>query len=136
LNTTTRISVASDGTQATEGSMAPSISADGRYVAFSSAAGNLVGGDTNGVTDDFLHDMQTGATTRLSVDSSGTQANNYSWASSISGDGRYVASFPMPATWSAGITMALKMSSCAICNLVPPRASLWLQTGHRRTMIL
>ena len=48
-----RVSVASDGTQSNADSWSPAISADGRYVAFSSYASNLVEGDTNGVTDFF-----------------------------------------------------------------------------------
>ncbi len=61
---TTRVSVASDGAQGNDNSRFPSISADGRYVAFYSFASNLVGGDTNGVDDIFVHDQQTGTTTR------------------------------------------------------------------------
>ena len=64
--------------------------ADGRYIAFNSLATNLVPGDTNGKPDVFIHDMQTGMTTRVSVDSSGAQANgNHSYAS-LSADGRYI----------------------------------------------
>jgi len=92
---TTRVSVASDGTQARSGtiygSLSPSISADGRYVAFHSYATNLVSGDTNLSSDVFVHDRQTGQTTRVSVASDGTQANNLSAHPSISADGRYVA---------------------------------------------
>ncbi len=88
---TTRVSVASDGTQANGGSSTPSISADGRYVAFASLATNLVSGDTNGVEDIFVHDRQTGQTTRVSVASGGAQANGPSFDPSISADGRYVA---------------------------------------------
>ena len=88
---TTRVSVASDGTQANGGSFTPSISADGRYVAFASSAVNLVSGDTNGVQDIFVHDRQTGQTTRVSVASGGAQANGPSFDPSISADGRYVA---------------------------------------------
>ena len=92
---TTRVSVASDGTQARSGtiygSLSPSISADGRYVAFHSYADNLVSGDTNLSPDVFVHDRQTGQTTRVSVASDGTQANNVSARPSISADGRYVA---------------------------------------------
>jgi Tol biopolymer transport system component len=88
---TTRVSVASDGTQANGGSFTPSISADGRYVAFASIAVNLVSGDTNGVQDIFVHDRQTGQTTRVSVASGGAQANGPSYDPSISADGRYVA---------------------------------------------
>ena len=88
---TTRVSVDSSGAQANNYSRFPAISADGRYVAFESEASNLVAGDTNGTGDVFVHDRQTGATTRVSVDSSGVEANGSSEASAISGDGRYVA---------------------------------------------
>jgi Tol biopolymer transport system component len=89
---TTRVSVASDGTQGNDASWAcPSISADGRYVAFSSWASNLVPGDTNGVRDIFVHDRVTGQTTRVSVASDGTEGNGHSDLPSISADGRYVA---------------------------------------------
>jgi Tol biopolymer transport system component len=94
---TTRVSVASDGTQANDQSFRPAISADGRYVTFASVASNLVPGDTNGAqgvflgTDVFVHDRQTGQTTRVSVASDGTQANRESFAPTVSADGRYVA---------------------------------------------
>jgi Tol biopolymer transport system component len=88
---TTRVSVASDGTQGDSGSYAPAVSADGRYVAFASPASNLVSGDTNGFGDVFVHDRQTGVTTRVSVASDGTQGNDGPWAPAISADGRYVA---------------------------------------------
>jgi Tol biopolymer transport system component len=86
------VSVASDGTQGNSHSAFPSISADGRYVAFSSLASNLVPGDTNGIGDVFVHDRVTGQTTRVSVASDGTDGNDHSWCpTSISADGRYVA---------------------------------------------
>jgi Tol biopolymer transport system component len=88
---TTLISLASDGTQGNGLSWYPSISADGRYVAFYSEAGNLFPGDTNGIKDVFVRDIQTGTTTRVSVASDGTEGNWYSWNPSISADGRYVA---------------------------------------------
>ncbi len=91
LGTTERVSVASDGTQGNRGSVEPSISADGRYVAFSSLANNLVSNDTNNWSDIFVHDRVTGQTTRVSVASDGTQGNRDSWSPSISADGRYVA---------------------------------------------
>jgi len=68
-----------------------SVSADGRYVAFESAAGNLVPGDTNGRTDVFVRDTQTGAITRVSTDSSDSEGNDGSFRPSISANGRYVA---------------------------------------------
>ena len=88
---TTRVSVASDGAQGNGYSYHPSISADGRYVAFESDASNLVSGDTNGARDVFVHDRQGGGTTRVSVASDGAQGNGGSAHPSISADGRYVA---------------------------------------------
>ncbi|UCD34500.1 MAG: PD40 domain-containing protein [Nitrospiraceae bacterium] len=88
---TSRVSVATGGIQANGPSYSPSISADGRYVAFESLAGNLVANDTNGLRDIFVHDRHAGSTTRVSVDSLGSQANNSSFAPSVSSDGRYIA---------------------------------------------
>jgi len=88
---TERVSVASDGTQANDRSLFPSISYDGRYVAFYSEASNLVVGDTNDCPDIFVHDRLTGVTTRVSVATGGTQSTGGSWSHpSISADGRYV----------------------------------------------
>ncbi|MCI0476942.1 MAG: hypothetical protein L0Y55_11885, partial [Anaerolineales bacterium] len=88
---TTRVSVASDGTQANAHVDSFEISGDGRYVAFATSANNLISGDTNGVGDVFVHDRQTGQTTRVSVSSGGTQATVHCEAPDISADGRYVA---------------------------------------------
>jgi signal peptidase I len=89
--TTELVSVDSAGNQANGVSTWPAISADGRFVAFVSAASNLVSGDTNGQTDVFVRDRQTGATERISIDTAGNQANGSSEAPAISGDGRFVA---------------------------------------------
>ncbi|MFQ5723931.1 MAG: TolB family protein [Terriglobia bacterium] len=89
--TTTRVSVDSSGAQVSIGGGAPSLSADGRYVAFMSPASDLVPGDTNGTWDVFVHDRQTGATTRVSVDSSGAEGNSLSTSPALSADGRFVA---------------------------------------------
>ena len=62
LGVTERVSVASDGTQANGDSTLPAISADGRFVAFSSEASNLVAGDTNNQADIFVHDRQSDTT--------------------------------------------------------------------------
>jgi len=91
INTTTRISVDSAGNQANAFSFSPSISADGRFVAFQSIATNLVPGDTNNSSDIFVRDLSTNTTTRVSVDSAGNQANTVSFSPSISADGRFVA---------------------------------------------
>jgi Tol biopolymer transport system component len=91
--TTERVSVTSSGAQADDASLDSALSADGRFVLFDSKARNLVPGDANQAWDVFVHERQTGMTTRLSVDSSGTEGNGDSFAtmnSSISADGRYV----------------------------------------------
>lgn len=89
--TTTRVNVASDGSQANFGGNEAVLSADGRYVAFNSFSTNLVPGDTNRTTDIFLHDRVTGVTTRESVDSAGGQSNGFSFLAALSGDGTTVA---------------------------------------------
>ncbi|MEG3908587.1 calcium-binding protein [Microcoleus sp. w2-18bC1] len=91
-NTTTRVSVDSAGNQANDSSVfSPSVSANGRFVAFSSNASNLVPGDSNNSHDIFVRDLLTNTTTRVSVDSAGNQGNNGSFESSISADGQKVA---------------------------------------------
>jgi Tol biopolymer transport system component len=87
---TSLVSVTVDGAPAAGTSGRPSVSTDGRYVAFASTAPNLVRGDNNGVSDVFVRDRQTGVTTRVSVSSAGVEANGVSGNPSISGDGRYV----------------------------------------------
>jgi Tol biopolymer transport system component len=89
---TVRASVHSTRVQGNGNSNFPSISSDGRYVTFMSDASNLVDDDTNANTDIFVHDLQTGATTRVSVDSDGSEAIGGDTSScSISSDGNYVA---------------------------------------------
>src|SRR5262249_20088640 len=83
--------VASDGTQADEGSFRATLSADGRFAAFESVATNLAPGDTNGISDIFVHDRLRGATERVSVASDGSQTDGTSDWPSISAEGRYVA---------------------------------------------
>ncbi len=89
--TTTRVSVDSSGAEAILDSYSPTISADGRFVAFASDAMNLAPGDTNLRRDIFVHDRVTGATTRVSVDSTGVQADDMCYEPKLSGDGRFVA---------------------------------------------
>jgi Tol biopolymer transport system component len=75
---TTRVSVDSLGTQSDGPSLFPTISPDGRFVAFASEATNLVAGDTNLAGDVFVHDRLTGATVRASVDSLGNEGDGTS----------------------------------------------------------
>lgn len=88
---TTRVSVSSSGTQGNGTSVIPSLSPDGRYVAFQSAASNLVSGDTNLYTDIFVHDRVTAQTTRISVSSAGVEGNNKAFIQPPSTSGRFVA---------------------------------------------
>jgi hypothetical protein len=88
---TTRISMGLSGAQANGKSWEVSISGNGRYVAYSSDANNLVSNDTNGARDVFLYDRNTGSTTRVSVSSGGVQGNARSDQPSVSYDGHYVA---------------------------------------------
>jgi len=88
--TTERVSLANDGSQANSYSNFGGISPDGRYVAFASAADNLVAGDTNGASDAFLRDQVAGTTIRASVDSSGVEGDGGSWGVGVSADGRWV----------------------------------------------
>jgi Tol biopolymer transport system component len=87
----TLISRSSTGEPGNGNSSSPSLSADGRWIAYASAATNLVPNDTNGVTDIFVHDRQTGQTTRVSVSTNGEQGHGRSTFPALSGNGRYVA---------------------------------------------
>jgi len=93
--TTTRLSVDSTGIEGNSYSYEPTISADGRYVAYSSYADNLdlVTPDLNFSSDVFLHDNVTGATTRLSLDSTGVEGDYGSYGAVISADGTKAAFF-------------------------------------------
>lgn len=92
-----RVSVASGGAQGNFESSNPSISADGRFVAFDSEATNLVPNDNNGQIerdfgrDVFVYDRNTDTIERVSLRDNGGEANQASRTPSISGDGRYVA---------------------------------------------
>jgi Tol biopolymer transport system component len=87
--TTKRVSVRSDGVAPSDACMFASLSDDGRFVAFTSAASNLVEGDTNGLSDVFVRDMQTGAIERVSVGSG--SGGDWGYEGVISADGRFVA---------------------------------------------
>jgi DNA-binding CsgD family transcriptional regulator/Tol biopolymer transport system component len=104
LGVTERVSVDSSGNQATDddpllggwlsSSFFPAITGDGRSVAFVSNASNLVTGDTNGAPDVFVHDRESGVTSRLSVNSNGSESNGDSYGVlAMSDEGRFVA-FP------------------------------------------
>jgi hypothetical protein len=90
-STVVRTSVGPGGHEASGPSTGGLVSADGRYVAFSSEAPDLVTGDGNGVTDAFLHDHRTGTTTRVALDLDGGELDRESTAVALSRSGRVVA---------------------------------------------
>lgn len=87
---TTRVSVRSDGGEQNGFATNPSISADGRFVAFECSATNLVAGDTSSDYDVFVHDRLTGETIRASVSSAGEGGNSFSVGAALSANGRFV----------------------------------------------
>ena len=87
---TARVSVGLGGANPIGASADPSISTDGRFVAFSSAASNLVPGDTNGIADIFVRDRATGTTERVNVGAGGVQADGDCQLPQITPDGRFV----------------------------------------------
>src|SRR6266508_5047186 len=75
----------------------PSVSADGRVVAFASDAPNLVQGDDNDTIDVFVHDRATGATTLVSKGEGGKAADGPSFFPAVSAEGEQVAFVSMAA---------------------------------------
>ncbi|MFC1997463.1 CHAP domain-containing protein [Chloroflexota bacterium] len=88
---TERVSVNANGIEGNGWSEQASISADGHYVAFISAADNLLPNDTNGVRDAFLHNRLSGYTQRVSISSNGRQADGESSHATVTPSGRTVA---------------------------------------------
>ena len=90
---TRRVSISTAGVQGNGGSpttWSPHISASGRYVAFESAATNLVANDTNGVGDVFVRDRKQNRTRRVSVRFDGSESNGSSIIASVTNDGKFV----------------------------------------------
>lgn len=85
-----RASLSNEGMQANAASYAPSLSVDGRYVAFESDATELVLDDTNGKRDIFVRDLITGRTERVSIGSGFAEANSDSFNPRISFEGRFI----------------------------------------------
>lgn len=91
MGTTSLVSVMQNGSsQPDKPAAQPSISKDGRYVAYAGWSDNIVPGDTNRSIDIFLRDVQAGTTKRVSVNSKGQQANFDSLHPDISSDGQYI----------------------------------------------
>jgi Tol biopolymer transport system component len=104
--TTERASLSTGGVQGNGTSVMPSISTDGRFVAFESYAFNLVAGDTNGFVDIFVRDRQNATLERVSVSTSGVEGNSYSILPVLSADARFVAFISAASNLVAGDTNA------------------------------
>ncbi|MGO8928153.1 MAG: hypothetical protein ACLQU3_14880 [Limisphaerales bacterium] len=103
LGTNILVSIGTNGVAADGFSREPSISADGRYVAFTSSADNLVASDTNQASDVFVRDLQTGTTSLVSVNISGAgPGNGGSYSPWLSADGRYVLFHSLAHNLAAG----------------------------------
>lgn len=89
-NTVVRVSVDDAEVQGNHESSGAVVTNNGRWAAFSSLASNLVAGDTNAASDSFVRDLRRGTTHRVSVDSTGVQANNGSNRGTLDSSGRYV----------------------------------------------
>jgi Tol biopolymer transport system component len=134
---TTLVSADRSGVPGDGYSGSPSISADGRYVAFGSSARNLVPGDTNATSDVFVKDMLSGAITRVNTDSAGTQTNSFASDPSISADGRYVTfcsyslgqSGPPEVRTVSLIAKDLWSGATTSVTTGIPELSSWLQTS-------
>jgi Tol biopolymer transport system component len=87
---TKRAGVSSSGKEAALGAWSPTISGDGRFVAFVSKSGDIVPGDTNGEDDIFVHDRKTGVTERITLGAGGAEPDGMSWVRSVSAHGRFV----------------------------------------------
>jgi len=91
LNESVPIARGAGGGQLSSDAGSPSLSADGRYAAFVTAAGDLVPGDTNNAADVFVTDLATATTTLVSHTADGLAAAGASWEPDISADGRWIA---------------------------------------------
>ena len=91
LDSTARLSVGPTGVAGNGNSQQPTVSSDGRYVAYHSTASNIVAGDANDASDIFVYDRQTGATQLVSVDSFGQQIDGGSHDAVMTADGRFIA---------------------------------------------
>jgi hypothetical protein len=117
--TTSRVSVVTGGAQANNGSNNPRISGDGRYVIFYSMATNLVANDTNGLPDTFLHDRLSGATTRVSLSTDGTQLEfGSATPAHISTDGSIIV--------YRGVLAAANRPDPETCAGEPQCGAIWL----------
>ncbi len=101
--TTIPVSVSTNGGLGDGASRSAAMTPNGRYVAFVSAATNLVAGDTNGIPDVFVRDLQAGVTTLASVGAMPVSGKGSSESPDITPDGRYVAFYSTATNLGAGV---------------------------------
>jgi Tol biopolymer transport system component len=104
--TTILVSVSANGDVGNGASRSPAMTPDGRYVAFVSAANNLVAGDTNGIADVFVRDLQAHVTTLASVGATPVSLTSSSESPDITPDGRYVAFYSTATNLVSGVVNA------------------------------
>lgn len=104
LGTTERISLDATNTEANNNSFYSTLTPDARYVVFQSTATDIVTGDTNGVSDIFIRDLDTETNTRISVSDAGVQGNAVSSTPDITSDGRYVIFYSSASNLVSGDT--------------------------------
>ena len=119
--TTTLASIAADGGAGSSYSESPTMTPDGRYVAFVSYATNLVAGDINKIPDVFVRDLQTQTTTLVSVGATNTSATI--GAPQISADGQWVAYFSTARGMVSGVSN-ISRGEIYLCN-VTTNSTLW-----------
>ncbi|MCY2960820.1 MAG: hypothetical protein NTY35_11690 [Planctomycetota bacterium] len=102
--TTELVSVALGGASGDRGSYQPALSSDGRYVAFTSFATDLVAGDRNRRNDVYRRDRRLGRTERVSLDAAGLEVREHCEAPAISADGRHVSFQSLASNLVAGDT--------------------------------
>ena len=91
LGTNILVSVGTNGVAGDGPSADPGISADGRYVAFTSSADNLIPGDSNKASDVFVRDVEAGTSVLVSANAGGSgPGNKLSYSPALSADGRFV----------------------------------------------
>jgi len=123
-NTVRLLSKSQQGVQGNAASNNPALSGTGRWVAFASDATNLIFGDTNGFSDIYAVDTVTGLINRVSLSSSGDQANNPSFRPAISQDGRYVVFESTATNLIPGVVRAFSVTNGGAGYITPPTVTL------------
>jgi len=129
-NTTTLVSVSTNGTSANGVSRSSVMTPDGRYVAFVSAATNLVAGDANGIPDVFVRDTQNGITTLASTNALAQTTASSSELPQITPDGRYVTFYSTATNLVRGVTNS---GEIYLADLLQKK-TLWASTNTRAVL--